>query len=213
MQHPVARLIASGWRVFATVRRSEDAGRLKTEFGAELIPLILDVTNRDTITVAAEQVALQLQGQDLDGLVNVAGVGMVRPVEYITPKVTLPKIAGCAYRPSGTSDGQPAGAVRRRRVRHGGKIERADSLELAQIPSPCPSAPWRMWKCDANEAVPACVFPVSNHSVLLVLPIFGTHGSRLRFGWRFPNPKLVSLTSTREQCVPGDFKIHCHSDA
>jgi NAD(P)-dependent dehydrogenase (short-subunit alcohol dehydrogenase family) len=80
----VARLIKSGWRVFATVRKSQDAGSLQAEFGAELIPAIMDVTDRASIRTAAEQVLSQVRGGRLDGLVNVAGVGMVRPVDAIT---------------------------------------------------------------------------------------------------------------------------------
>lgn len=81
----VSRLIQSGWRVFATVRKAEDGDRLQSEIGANLTPVIMDVTNRAMITAAAEQVSSQLNGWGLDGLVNVAGIGMVRPVEYVTP--------------------------------------------------------------------------------------------------------------------------------
>ncbi|MGE5206878.1 MAG: SDR family NAD(P)-dependent oxidoreductase, partial [Chlamydiota bacterium] len=78
----VSRMIQSGWRVFATVRKSQDGDSLRSHFGANLTPVIMDVTDRPTIIAAAEQVSSQLQ--QLDGLVNVAGVGMVRPVEYVS---------------------------------------------------------------------------------------------------------------------------------
>lgn len=81
----VSRLIQSGWRVFATVRKAEDGERLRVEIGADLIPVIMDVTDRSSIAAAAEQISSQLLGRGLDGLVNVAGIGMVRPVEYVTP--------------------------------------------------------------------------------------------------------------------------------
>jgi NAD(P)-dependent dehydrogenase (short-subunit alcohol dehydrogenase family) len=68
-----------------TVRKSEDGHRLQSEFGADLTPAIMDVTDRATVLAAAEQVSSQLGGRGLDGLVNVAGIGMVRPVEYLTP--------------------------------------------------------------------------------------------------------------------------------
>lgn len=80
----VERLIASGWRVFATVRKAEDGDKLRSEMGADVTPLVMDVTDRPSIVAAAEQVSSQLQGRGLDGLVNVAGIGMVRPVEYVT---------------------------------------------------------------------------------------------------------------------------------
>jgi NAD(P)-dependent dehydrogenase (short-subunit alcohol dehydrogenase family) len=79
-----SRMIKSEWRVFATVRKSKDSDSLRSEFGANLTPVIMDVTDRATVVAAAEQVSSQLHGRGLDGLVNVAGVGMVRPVEYVS---------------------------------------------------------------------------------------------------------------------------------
>ena len=66
------------------MRKAEDADKLQSEGGADLTPVIMDVTDRTSITAAAEQVSSQLHGRGLDGLVNVAGIGMVRPVEYVT---------------------------------------------------------------------------------------------------------------------------------
>ncbi|MGC2197169.1 MAG: SDR family oxidoreductase [Terriglobales bacterium] len=80
----VSRLIQSGWQVFATVRKLEDGDRLQSEFGANLTAAILEVRDRASIRSAAGEVTAQLQGRGLDGLVNVAGMGMVRPVEYVT---------------------------------------------------------------------------------------------------------------------------------
>src|SRR6185437_16950302 len=80
----VSRMVQSGWRVFATVRKAQDGAQLSSEFGANVSPVILDVTDRASINEAAETVGSLLQGSGLDGLVNVAGVGRVRPVEYMT---------------------------------------------------------------------------------------------------------------------------------
>ena len=80
----VSRMIQSGWRIFATVRKAEDADKLQSEGGADLTPVIMDVTDGTSITAAAEQVSSHLHGRGLDGLVNVAGMGMVRPIEYVT---------------------------------------------------------------------------------------------------------------------------------
>lgn len=80
----VARLVSSGWRVFATVRKPEDASSLQREFGERVTSLIIDVTDRDTINAAAEQVKADLGDRGLDGLVNVAGIGLMRPVEFVT---------------------------------------------------------------------------------------------------------------------------------
>lgn len=80
----VMRLVQSGWQVFATVRKVSDGERLQSKLGAALVPVILDVTDATSIAGAAEQVSSQLQGGGLDGLVNVAGVGRVRPVAYMS---------------------------------------------------------------------------------------------------------------------------------
>ena len=83
-QASVARMVQSGWRVFATVRKAQDGDRLRSDLGTSLTPLIMDVTDRVSVIAAAEQVSSQLKGAGLHGLVNVAGVGKVRPVEYMT---------------------------------------------------------------------------------------------------------------------------------
>jgi NAD(P)-dependent dehydrogenase (short-subunit alcohol dehydrogenase family) len=82
----VSRMIQSGWRVFATIRKPEDGVKLQSEFGTNLTPLILDVTDRPSIKAAAGQVS-KLHGTGLDGLVNVAGIGMARPIEYSRPAI------------------------------------------------------------------------------------------------------------------------------
>ena len=80
----VARMIATGWTVFATVRKAEDAERLKADFGERVTPLLVDVTDHRTINDAKSKLEDQLAGRGLDGLVNVAGIGMMRPLEYAT---------------------------------------------------------------------------------------------------------------------------------
>jgi NAD(P)-dependent dehydrogenase (short-subunit alcohol dehydrogenase family) len=80
----VWRMVQAGWRVFATVRKEADRERLRSEGGGNVCPVILDVENGSSITAAAKEVESQLNGRGLDGLVNVAGIGMVRPIEYAT---------------------------------------------------------------------------------------------------------------------------------
>jgi NAD(P)-dependent dehydrogenase (short-subunit alcohol dehydrogenase family) len=80
----VARMARAGWKVFATIRKEQDGGQLRSTFGASVAPVIMDVTDRPSVGEAAQRVASLLDGSGLAGLVNVAGVGKVRPVEYMT---------------------------------------------------------------------------------------------------------------------------------
>lgn len=80
----VARMVSAGWNVFPSVRKAEDAQRLNKDFGNDLLPLLVDVTDQRTVGEAARKLESQLQHRGLDGLVNVAGIGMMRPLEYAT---------------------------------------------------------------------------------------------------------------------------------
>jgi NAD(P)-dependent dehydrogenase (short-subunit alcohol dehydrogenase family) len=75
------RLDAAGWRVFAGVRKQEDAAALVEAGSASLSPLFLDVTDAEQIAAAARLVEAQDGG--LDGLVNNAGVAIPSPLETI----------------------------------------------------------------------------------------------------------------------------------
>ena len=78
-QAAVLRMSSAGWQVFATVRKESDRNRLRS---TNVYPAIMDVQDAATISAAAAEITSQLNGDGLDGLVNVAGVGMVRPLEY-----------------------------------------------------------------------------------------------------------------------------------
>jgi NAD(P)-dependent dehydrogenase (short-subunit alcohol dehydrogenase family) len=82
----VARLATLNWQVFATVRKREDGERLRGEFGENVDPVVMDVTDQRSIRAAADEVASQVGDRSLQGLVNVAGVGKLSPVEYATPE-------------------------------------------------------------------------------------------------------------------------------
>jgi len=75
-------LASAGWQVFATVRKIEDARDVESQFGRNVTGIIMDVTDRASIDEAAVQVSSKTNGRGLHGLVNVAGIGMVRPLEY-----------------------------------------------------------------------------------------------------------------------------------
>ncbi|HEV7562772.1 MAG TPA: SDR family oxidoreductase [Solirubrobacterales bacterium] len=75
------RLDAAGWRVFAGIRKQEDADSLVRAGSHSLSPLFLDVTDGDQIAAAAALVEREAEG--LSGLVNNAGVAIPSPLETI----------------------------------------------------------------------------------------------------------------------------------
>ena len=75
------RMDATGWRVFAGVRREEDAESLRGEASDRLVSLMLDVTDPDQIATSAERIAGEVGGTGLDGLVNNAGIAVMGPLE------------------------------------------------------------------------------------------------------------------------------------
>jgi len=76
------RLDASGWKVFAGVRKAEDAEGLREAASSLLVPVFLDVTDADQIAAAAELIEKESEG-GLAGLVNNAGVAIPGPLETI----------------------------------------------------------------------------------------------------------------------------------
>jgi NAD(P)-dependent dehydrogenase (short-subunit alcohol dehydrogenase family) len=76
------RLDGAGWKVFAGVRKQDDADSLRQAGSERIAPLILDVTDAEQIAAAAERVAAEGAG-GLDALVNNAGVAVPSPLETI----------------------------------------------------------------------------------------------------------------------------------
>lgn len=75
------RLDANGWRVFAGVRRDEDAESLRAAGSERLAPVMLDVTDAGAIASTVDLLAGELGDAGLDGLVNNAGVAIPSPLE------------------------------------------------------------------------------------------------------------------------------------
>lgn len=75
-------LIQGGFRVFGSVRKTQDAERLSKEFGERFIPLGFDVTDEAAVQAAAQQVSDQLSGETLFGLVNNAGIAVPAPLMH-----------------------------------------------------------------------------------------------------------------------------------
>ena len=76
------RLDAAGWRVFAGVRREEDAASLAAEGGEGLAPVILDIADSASIDLLRERLEAESAG-GLDGLVNNAGIAVSGPLEFV----------------------------------------------------------------------------------------------------------------------------------
>jgi len=76
-------LSEKGWRVFAGVRKPEDAERLEHDLGAQVIPVMCDVTDDASVKAAGVRVREALDGQTLGGLINNAGVAVAGPLLHL----------------------------------------------------------------------------------------------------------------------------------
>ena len=81
-------LCNSGYFVYGSVRKQEDADKLSSKLGDNFQPLIFDVTDLKAISESAEKVQADLiPGESIAGLVNNAGVAMGGPVTLIDTDV------------------------------------------------------------------------------------------------------------------------------
>ena len=78
----IAKRLDSGFRVFAGVRRDEDAEKLRAA-GANIVPVMIDVTDRASIDAAAAQVREAVGDDGVAGLVNNAGIAVSAPLEFL----------------------------------------------------------------------------------------------------------------------------------
>src|SRR5277367_3072280 len=78
-------LVSKGFRVFGSVRKQADADRLQKEFGNGFVPLLMDITDADTVHRAAREVGSMIGDRNLVGLVNNAGIVVSGPLLYLRP--------------------------------------------------------------------------------------------------------------------------------
>jgi NAD(P)-dependent dehydrogenase (short-subunit alcohol dehydrogenase family) len=78
----IAKRLDSGFRVFAGVRKDEDAEKLRGA-GANIEPIKLDVTDQASIDAAAATVREAVGDQGVAGLVNNAGIAVSAPLEFL----------------------------------------------------------------------------------------------------------------------------------
>ena len=76
--------IRRGYTVFGSVRKQEDADRVKSELGGGFLPLLFDVTDAAAVDRAVTEVQGQCNGQGLGGLINNAGISVLGPVELLS---------------------------------------------------------------------------------------------------------------------------------
>jgi NAD(P)-dependent dehydrogenase (short-subunit alcohol dehydrogenase family) len=74
-------LTLGGYRVIATVRKAQDAERLKREFGENLYPVLCDVTQPDQVAALPECVKKVSEDGWLDVLINNAAIELIAPAE------------------------------------------------------------------------------------------------------------------------------------
>jgi len=77
-------LVSRGYFVIGTVRKSEDADKLKKEFGDKCIILIFDVRDVDKCTAEIKKVIPKLEKEGLFCLINNAGIAIPGPLQHIT---------------------------------------------------------------------------------------------------------------------------------
>ena len=77
-------LVSKGIHVFGSVRKTQDAERLSTEFGNTFTPLRFDITDEKSVHAAARQVRERLDGRTLFGLVNNAGIAVPGTLQHLS---------------------------------------------------------------------------------------------------------------------------------
>jgi len=80
-------LNARGYRVFAGVRKPTDADSLRNASDGQISPIILDVTQMESVAAAFQVVSAEIGDTGLAGLVNNAGVLVFGPVEEVPIRV------------------------------------------------------------------------------------------------------------------------------
>lgn len=77
-------LVRKGIHVFGSVRKTQDAERLSTEFGSAFTPLQFDITDEQAVHAAALHVRARLNGHTLLGLVNNAGIAVPGTLQHLS---------------------------------------------------------------------------------------------------------------------------------
>jgi NAD(P)-dependent dehydrogenase (short-subunit alcohol dehydrogenase family) len=79
-------LTGRGFRVFGSVRRSEDGEALRAALGETFVPLLFDTTDETAVRAGAAKVREKLADEPLFGLVLNAGIAVPGPLLYVKPE-------------------------------------------------------------------------------------------------------------------------------
>lgn len=79
----VASLVKRGYKIFGSVRKQEDADRLKKEFGDLFEPLLFDVTDMQAVRQEAARVEQLIGDEGIHSLINNAGVAVWGPMMHL----------------------------------------------------------------------------------------------------------------------------------
>jgi NAD(P)-dependent dehydrogenase (short-subunit alcohol dehydrogenase family) len=71
-----------GFRVFASVRKESDADALRAQASERLTPILLDVTDTESISRAKFEICRSVGDEGLWGIVNNAGIAFLSPLEF-----------------------------------------------------------------------------------------------------------------------------------
>lgn len=80
----IREMIDAGYHVFGSVRKESDVKRLNKEFGEKFTGLVFDITDHRAVECSAEMIAKKLDGQNLAGLVNNAGIAVSGPLMHLS---------------------------------------------------------------------------------------------------------------------------------
>lgn len=76
-------LIGRGYQVIGTVRKQEDADRLRATLGGRMRPVLMDVSDDDEVKRAAGEIQEIVGERGLAGLVNNAGIAVAGPLMHV----------------------------------------------------------------------------------------------------------------------------------
>ena len=76
-------LLARGYTVYGSVRKQEDADKIKQELGERYKPLVFDVTDHKAIEQAVELVSKEVGSKGIHALINNSGIAVGGPLLHL----------------------------------------------------------------------------------------------------------------------------------